>query len=811
MIQKLILNADWQMQQEGTDTVYPCAVPCSMYHTLLTAGAIEDPFYRENAAAACTLSENDYRFTRRFPAPALTDGERVVLCFDGIDTIADIVLNGKPLAHTDNMHRRWRFDITDRLQEENELEVICRSPLRYIAKKQAERPLWGVDSTVPGFPHIRKAHYMFGWDWGPALPDMGIWRDVYLELWSSGRIEHVQYRQHHEEDAVELTVLPTWERETDALRWVFALYEPDGSLLYKTEPLPLARAQLTVRISTPKLWWAHGYGDPDLYTGVVLLTDAEGNALDSRTERIGLRTLTVRQEPDEWGESFCLCLNGIDIFAMGANWIPCDNLLPRCTAEREAALLRQCVDANFNVVRIWGGGFYPSDAFYDCCDEMGLIVWEDFMFACANYQLSDEFWQTTEAEIRDNIVRLRNHASLGLWCGNNEIETAFETWGLPEDAAAKADYLEQFERRMPAIVAELDPDRFYWRSSPSAYGGCKDTASNAAGDMHYWEIWHSFKPFTAFRELYYRFCSEYGFESLPSLRTIQSFCDADKGDLNLTSPVMEAHHKCAQGSEKIMYYLAQMVRYPETFEQLIHASQLVQAECIRSNVEHMRRHRGRCMGSVYWQLNDSNPAISWSSVDYALRPKGVQYYAKRFHAPVLLTAGAFGDPTFNVSNESRERCIGTIRWSLRDNCSAVICEGTIAVDVPPLTAQFFDPPAALAPYYTPEGRRRYYLAYALETEEGEISTGTSLLTVPKQFDFLEPHIQVELRKLPSHYIVTLTSDVFVQAAELVCRTADVRFSDNWLDLHAGIPVTVTIPKQEGITLEILRRELYIVH
>lgn len=808
-MQKLMLTSDWTMQRCGDTVTYPCSIPCSMYHTLLQNGQIEDPFYRENEAQALPLSEDDYRFTTHFPRPANAPAH-IELCFDGIDTIADITLNGKVIGHTDNMHRRWRFDVSDRLLERNTLVVTIFSPLRCIAKKQAEHPLWGVDSTVPGFPHIRKAHYMFGWDWGPKLPDMGIWRDVYLELWDEGRITTVQYLQTHHDGIVDLTVKPEFVCDSPELKWAVALYDPDGERLLKTELFSVSRSGLTFRISDPRLWWTNGLGKQELYTAVLLLTDASGAAIDSRTERIGLRSLTIRQERDEWGESFCLHLNGKDIFAMGANWIPCDNLLPRCTRERQEILLRACVEANFNVVRVWGGGCYPDDAFFDFCDENGLIVWEDFMFACANYRLSDAFWETTEAEIRDNILRLRNHASLGLWCGNNEIENALETWGLPEDPQAREDYLEQFEKRMPAIVKELDGQRFYWRSSPSTYGKCRDSGSNRAGDMHYWEIWHGFKPFTAFRELYYRFCSEYGFESLPSLKTLEHVCDAAQGDLNLMSPVMEAHHKCEGGSEKIMYYLAQMVRYPESIEELVYSSQLVQAECIRSNVEHMRRHRGRCMGSIYWQLNDSNPAISWSSIDYFGRRKALQYYAKRFHAPVLLTAGAFGEPRFNVSNETRRSIFGTIRWEMRDAQSNIVRCGEIKAEIPALSAVFFPRPQGLEEFYTAANKRRHYLSYTLMQGEEILSSGVSLLCVPKQFACRKANVTFEVRRLPECYIITVLSDAFIPAAALDCKGMDVVFSDNWFPVHANIPVHVCVAKRSDLTIDLLRDALYLM-
>ena len=803
------LNQSWIMQKEGCQDTYPCSVPCSVYHTLLGAGAIDDPFYQENADALLELSRDDYRFTRRFLCPDTDPGTRMALCFDGIDTIGEVFLDGKRIGSTDNMHRRWRFDVTGLSAGEHTLSVLLHSPLRYIEDKQARRPLWGVSSTVPGFPHIRKAHYMFGWDWGPALPDMGLWRDVRLEMWQEGRICHVQYSQVHSEDAVALTVTPVWEDPADGQTWDLTVLSPDGDPLIRLSGTAPG-ACVTQTIRSPRLWWPNGLGEHPLYTVVITVHTADGSEGQTVRERIGLRTVTIRQEPDAWGESFCLHVNGRDVFAMGANWIPTDALLPRCTPEKTQTLLQACVDAHFNMVRVWGGGFYPGDDFYDFCDENGLVVWQDFMFACANYQLSPAFWETTGAELRGNLMRLHHHASLGLWCGNNEIETAFETWGLPEDPQAKADYIEQFDRRMPAIVSELDPQRFYWRSSPSAYGGCVHTDSNQAGDMHYWEIWHGFKPFTAFRELYYRFCSEYGFESVPSPKTMRTVCDPSGKDLNLMSPVMEAHQKCEQGNEKLMYYLAQLMRFPESFAELSYLSQLMQAECIRSNVEHMRRHRGRCMGSLYWQLGDTNPVISWSSIDYFGRWKGLHYYAKRFHAPVLLTCGAFGDPVLNVSNETLSPVEGTVRWAMRDADSRVVISGAAPVQVPALSAVFLPRITGLDSFYTKENRRKHYLSYTLETADGVCQSGISLLCRPKEFSFKKPQIRLEVRKLPDCYAITVCSDAFVQALALDCRNMDVRFSDNWFPLHAWEPVTITCEKKMGLSIDLLRQELFVL-
>lgn len=808
-MQQILLNDAWSMRQINSEQGYSCKVPCSMYHTLQQHGVIEDPYYRENETIMLPLSEDDYAFTKTFPIPQMEKGMHCDLCFDGIDTIAEIRLNGKTIAHTDNMHRRWRFPVETLLQNENTLTVHIHSPLRYIAEKQSQRPLWGVTSTISGFPHIRKAHYMFGWDWGPQLPDMGIWRDVYLECYKDGRIEHVYYHQNHHDGIVELTAqMRISSTAAHAVR--LTLQSPDGSLLHESKAIPVTDgcAECSYTIEHPQLWWARGYGEQPLYSATVTLLDANENPVDEKTERIGLRTLTVRQEPDEWGESFCLHLNGVDIFAMGANLIPFDQILPRVTKEYVEKFLTACVESNFNMVRIWGGGLYPDETFYNFCDEHGLIVWQDFMFACANYLLTEDFWNTTEAEIRDNILRLRNHPSLGMWCGNNEIETSFETWGLPEDAEAKAHYLEQFERRIPAIVKELDPQRFYWRSSPSAYGGCKDTDSIYAGDMHYWDVWHGLKPFTAFNQLYYRFCSEYGFESVPSLKTLLTVCDPEQGDLNLMSPVMEAHQKCEQGNEKLLFYLAQMMPYPESFEELIYSTQLMQAEYIRTCVEHMRRVRGRCMGSAYWQLNDTNPVISWSSIDYYGRWKALHHFAKRFHAPILLTADERA--VLNISNESMQDVSGTIYWQLRNEKSEILVSGSLPASCPALTAKDIGT-ADFGEYadilHDRMRARHCYLTFSLEIPEGIAAQGSRLFVLPKQFAFAHPQIHTQLTEQEDCFMLTLSADAYVMAVCLDCKTLDAEFSDNWFDLHGGIPVTVSIKKHEGLTLSRLSEKL----
>lgn len=648
---------------------YPCSVPCSVYDTLICAGRIPDPYEGENDKAAEALSDTDVCFEKTFSiSEEVLACDRISLTFDGIDTVADVILDGKVIGCTDNMHRSWTFDVTNLLHRgQHTLKVHIESPSQYIAQKQQQRPVWGAESTTPGFPHLRKAHCMFGWDWGPKLPDMGIWRDVTLQGWQAGRIQDVYYAQRHEDGRVVLQCTAAIEAWRDNLQGVFFVTTPVGERF----SAPLKDGKAEIIIDHPQLWWVRGLGEQPLYTcGVDLYHHEE--QVDSHVRRMGLRTLSVSQEKDEWGSEFCIINNGIKVFAMGANYIPEDQIIPRCTKERTLRLLQHCLDANYNMIRVWGGGWYPDECFYDFCDEHGLLVWQDFMFACAAYILTPALEDTIRCEIADNVIRLRNHASLALWCGNNEVESAWVNWGIPDDPEAKADYLRLFESIIPEMVARLDPETFYWPSSPSSYGSFRNPSSESVGDRHYWDVWHNMKPIEDFRQYHYRFCSEFGFESLPDIKTIRSF--AGEQDLELCSHVMEAHQKCPLGHEKIMFYLAHMVNYPKDFERLLYCSQLIQAEYIRFCVEHMRRSRGRCMGALYWQVNDSNPVISWSGIDYFGRWKALHYAARRFYAPILLSCDDADParPSLWVTNDTREDQTLTVVCRLRNNRAEVL-------------------------------------------------------------------------------------------------------------------------------------------
>ncbi len=809
------LDGEWIMRGGQNDGIVT-KLPCSVYDCLIRAGEIPDPYYGENQYAARELSVKDYAFEHTFAAdPEILNCKKVILRFYGIDTLAVIELNGEVVGKAENMHRTYEYDVTGRLKENgNLLRVKLFSPLRYISGKQKANPVWGVNSTTEGFPHIRKAHYMFGWDWGPELPDMGIWRGVELEGVKGGRIESIYVKQIHKGGSVQL-IFDTRIADvfSDKLRLDISVTSPNGDEEFISAAADKEAVAPSLTIDSPMLWSVRGYGKQYLYVIKALLSDGE-EPFDAREFNVGLRTVEVSRNPF-WdgteGEEFCFRVNGVKIFAMGANYVPEDNILPRQSADRTRKLLKSCAAANYNMIRVWGGGFYPDDRFYDMCDRLGLLVWQDFAFACAVYNADGDFCSNIRQEFIDNVKRIRNHPSLGMWCGNNEIESAILYWGVPVTEEQKNGYLRVFEKLIPGVLKHYDPQTFYWCSSPSSGGNFSEPSAENKGDSHYWAVWHNFMPFDDFKKHEFRFCSEYGFESIPCMKTVRTF--TSEKEPNLCSPIMEAHQKCDAGNEKLLYYLAQMVRYPYNFENLIYATQLVQAEAVRMNAEHMRRHRGKCMGSLYWQVNDSNPVISWSSIDYFGRWKALHYYAKKFYVPLLCSIDDSDrdNLVINVSNERMTEFSGTVKWRVRRNDATIISQGSADVSVPPLTAVNV---LSLAPQHTKLDKsmyRNHYIEYSLSENGASISSGTLMLTVPKRFEFLDPEITVKADRIGDKFRFEFNSKNFAKGVYLDFDEYDCVFGDNWFDLH-GRSYSILAGKEyfpAGITPEELEKKIKI--
>ncbi|MBR4346786.1 MAG: glycoside hydrolase family 2 protein [Oscillospiraceae bacterium] len=804
------LNKDWTMRTLGKmECEVKVNIPCTMYKALLDRRLISDPFAGLNELTATGLSESDCVFEKVFELEE--EGmEHYLLSFKGIDTLADIYLNEKLIGHAENMHREYVFDVTDTVQSgENVLTVYIHSPVKYITEKNAEERLWGVDSTMAGYPHIRKAHYQFGWDWGPKLPDMGIWRGVDLIGVEGGIIDGVRIRQDHsdydESSAVMLEIMTAVRYPVDAKLDITVL-DPEGRECAHERVAAQEKTYIDIPLFAPALWYPAGYGKQPLYRVSARLMQGD-RCLDEKKVRIGIRTLRLCRDKDDKGEMFAFEVNGIKIFAMGADYIPQDQLITRETAYTTRRLLRMCRRANFNMLRVWGGGVYPADSFFDLCDEMGILVWQDFMFACSVYKADAAFLDNVRHEVTDNVKRIRNHPCLALWCGNNEVESMWEGWGIDSPDRYKKDYLRIFESLIPKLLEVLDPRTPYWPSSPSSGGGFNDSSSPEKGDQHFWAVWHSYKPAEDYLNHEFRFCSEYGFESLPSKKTLETF--ASKEDMNLMSPVMELHQKCTEGTEKLMYYMAKTVRYPCDIDGVVYATQLIQSDMIRMNVEHMRRSRGVCMGSLYWQVNDSNPVISWSSLDYFHRPKALHYAARRFYAPVLVSAYRKGDSiALNVSSEKLEQVCGRLRYALRNSRGEILAQGETEVTAEPLSAR--DVITLPDEYSNGAKSPECYLEYSLIADDMTVlSEGTYMDMPPKAFRFADPGLWLSAAEEADRFVITVTATAFARGVWLEYSGDDPVFSDNFFDLHAGSK-TVYLSKHQlkrGTTLKSVIKHL----
>lgn len=813
------LNDNWKMRSMSSKEYMNAYVPGSVYSDLLKNHKMEDPYYRDNEMKALKLMDEDYEYMKGFDVSKdMLACEEIMLHFDGLDTLADIYLNSYHIAFVNNMHRTFEFEVKKYLKEKgNELKINFHSPTKFIKEADKNNHIGGSEHSMKGFGKLRKAHCMFGWDWGPRLPDMGIWREVSLLGINKARISSVYISQEHGDKEVtlnfEVYIKRTFskrhikfndednEAAISGCSYEVIVTSPSGKKkIYKDSPGRIA-------INNPKLWWPNGYGAQPLY-GIKVVLKEESQELDIFEKRIGLRTIKTIVEKDEFGESFVHEVNNVKIFAMGADYIPEDNILSRVTPERTYNLLKQCKAAHFNMVRVWGGGHYPYDAFWDACDELGLMVWQDFMFACTSYDLTEEFEENIKKEIIDNIRRIRSHPALALWCGNNEIEMFAAYGGFEITPKLKSDYIKLYEYIIPRLVKENDPNTFYWPASPSSGGGFDNPNDENRGDAHYWEVWHGSKPFTEYRKFYFRYLSEFGFQSFPSLKTVETFTEPQ--DRNIFSYVMEKHQRNKGANSKIMSYMGATYLYPNDFDKLLYASQLLQAEAIRYGVEHFRRNRGRCMGTIYWQLNDCWPVASWSSIDYCQRWKALHYYAKRFFAPLMLSCEEEGlltqDPNVNaepyelvksiklcVANETLNDEKVIVRWALRNNKSEMKKERAYEIEARKLSSKWLET-------VTMQEAALYedYVSYEMLKNGRIISSGTVIFCAPKHFKFIDPKLNY---KIIENEIV-ISAENYAKSVEILNENDDMLLEDNYFDMnaHEERRIKILSGKPEGIKI-----------
>lgn len=758
---------NWIMTYEG----YPelsCEVPCSLYSTLLDYKLIEDPFYGLNEHKYTSLCEKDCEFSCEFTVTDELKKDYARLTFHGLDTLCTIYLNGRKLAQTSDMHRTYAFEVKDLLMEGiNTLKLHFASPILYMAKKQNESYLWNNTDSVDGVSHLRKSMCMSGWDWAPKLPDMGIFRKVELTAYDTDAIEDVEILQYHEDGKVRLAVKAATRYGTDTQLYV----EADG------QTVKLENGEAEIIIPDPKLWWVRGYGEQPLYDIVVTLKNGD-TVIDTVTKRIGLRTLTVSTAADKVGREFCFVCNGVKIFAMGADYIPEDSFLKRVTAERNRKLLEDCAAANFNCLRVWGGGYYPDDWFFDSCDELGILVWQDFMAACFPIRLSEQFLEDFTREAIDNVKRLRHHASLGLLCGNNELEANLaHNPDLFGSQRIHMDYMELFERILPDVCEKYAPQVFYWPSSPSSGGGLLHIDDETKGDSHYWDIWFGNMPFAEVRKHQIRFCSEYGFQAFPCMKTIRTFA-ADE-DMNCYSRVFENHQKSGAGNSLMMTHLSRYYQFPYSMEQMVYATQLLQAEAMRCGVEYFRSIRGTCMGSLYWQLNDCWPVASWSSIDYYGRWKGLHYAAKKFHAPVTVCVFMEdGDLRVCLANETRTAFTGRLKVSLRTSNLETLESWEV-----PACGEALSATDVFRKTLTPEDPYGSFICVELFDDYGVcIARRSEMFVAPKHFSFHKPNVQVRFEKKDGLTFACVSADAYCKDVYLDFKDFDCILSDNFFDI-----------------------------
>ncbi len=821
-MQTQTLTGDWQFRRAGTGEWLPARVPGGVHTDLLAAGCIPDPFVADNEQRVQWVAESNWEYHYSFScSPELLAEEQVWLVCDGLDTLATVSLNGQLLGHTDNMFRQYRWEVRGLLEgretrgEPQLLLITFASPVKFAAEQQAVRPLPGVLQAIPGGPYLRKAPCQFGWDWGPQIPPIGIWKELRLEGYSRARITEVHLRQEHFNGRVMVSAQVSIQQWSAApLTIVVRLTAPDGAVLERSAPVSSgAETIVTVPIAEPELWWPNGYGAQPLYqVEVTLYLDGSAGPepLDLRKYQLGLRTIELRQEPDAWGRSFVFVVNSVPIFAKGSNWIPADAFPARLSGEHLEGLIRSAAECHQNMLRVWGGGFYEEERFYDLCDRYGILIWQDFIFSCSIYPLNDPaFLDNVHIEVIENVRRLRHRASLALWCGNNEMEQGWVEWGWKkaELQDLKDAYDRFFHHTLPGWCAAEDPDRSYWPSSPSSNTPFENPNGQLQGDAHYWDVWHGRKPFTAYRDQFPRFMSEFGFQALPPLETIRTY--AQQADWNMTSYIMEQHQKNASGNGLIIAQMADNFRMPKDFPSMVYLSMVLQSEGIRYGVEHWRRNKERVAGTIYWQLNDCWPVASWSSLDYFGRWKALHYAARRFYAPLLLSIE--DHPTrqaLYLTSDLDEAWEGKIIWSLETLQGEALVSGREPAKIAPFASirvRSLDFSEHIS------GGRQRELVFVAELLQGGKRVALQVATfIPtKHLSLADPTVTANLRLVDGSLLVDLRVQSLARLVEVSLEGAQVIFNDNYFDLPAGREVTVSCPLPDGWTLDGARQALKI--
>ncbi|MGI9652718.1 beta-mannosidase [Chryseobacterium sp. RLHN22] len=774
----------WQFKNAKENKWLTASVPGTVHLDLMNNKIIPDPYQDENEKKVQWVENEDWDYQTSFKLSSKElANQNIDLVFNGLDTFSEIYLNGKLLQSTDNMFRKWTIPVKQNLKiGENILQVKFKSAVN-VGKELAKR----VPFTTPESPrsYVRKAQYQFGWDWGPRLVTAGIWKNVQLNFWNQAKLENVK---------IEQKALTQQKADLNIHAEIFTKEEGKYSFLINGKSqrinlkLGLNQISIPYQIQNPKLWQSNGWGDPNLYQ-LKISVQKDSKTIAEKSERIGLRTVELIQEKDEKGKSFYFKVNGNPIYAKGTNWIPSDSFTPRITKEKYQKLIKDCKDANMNMIRVWGGGIYEDDEFLKACDENGILVWQDFMFAGSFYPSDENFQKNVEMEVKDQVERLQNHPSLALWCGNNEVDEAIVNWGYQkqfkyskEDSLQVwKDYNTMFHEVIPnAIKKYATTDKqIYWPSSPSIGWGHKESLTE--GDSHYWGVWWGEQPFEIYNEKVPRFASEYGFQGMPTLETTKSMFSGAP-DLSLQNGTIKAHEKHSRGWEIIDNYMKRDYHIPTDFVKYNYVSQLLQARGMQIAIEAHRRAKPYNMGTLYWQLNDCWPVVSWSSIDYLGNWKALHYQIKRsFENQVILTEEKDGVLNFYAVNDELKKFddvhletqVISFKGAVLDEVSSVpngkILEGILKLD-----------PIEIENLIGDKDKNEVFLHLILKDRNDKvIAENNYFFSKPKDLKLTRPSIQI--KKISSTEI-EVSTDVLVKDVYLI---GDTHFSDNFFDLLPG--------------------------
>lgn len=828
-ISKVELNTNWKFKASNETTWNSATVPGTVHTDLISIGKIEDPYYRLNEHNSQWIDKEVWEYKTSFNlSEADFSKQNIELEFLGLDTYSKIYLNNSLILQTDNMFRNYTAAVKPLLNVgENKLLVRFDSPIkRGIEKYDAAGfniPVSGNDLAEIGKVEdgkrvsvfTRKAGYHFGWDWGPRLVTSGIWRPVNLRSWNSHRIEDLYIKQNSINENASLTALleVTVNRANEDAEIEIIV----NNVPVKTISTKLVEGknelEISFEIENPELWWPNGMGEQVLYDVEVLVS--AGTYMDSKSHKIGLRTIELVTDADSIGASFYFKVNGHPVFMKGANYIPQDVFLTKAKSENYKHILTSAKDANMNMLRVWGGGIYENDEFYQLCDEMGLLVWQDFMFACAMFPGDSLFLENVRQEAIDNVKRLRNHTSIALWCGNNEILSAWENWGwkknvIKEQSQEVADtiwkaYDDIFHKVLPEVVNEYDNARFYWPSSPGSEFGKKE--SHEKGDAHYWMVWWGKQPFDDYNIAIPRFMSEYGFQSFPEFSSVEKYTIPE--DHDVYSDVMKSHQRSSIGNVTIEEYMLRDYKEPKDFESFLYVSQLLQAHGIKIGIEAHRRNRDRCMGSLYWQINDCWPVASWSSIDYYGKWKALHYSAKKSFR------------NFLISHENNENGINVfvISDSLKSIDAKLIIrlldfegneisqwENQITVDSN-TSKKYFE--ILMKDVLDKNTSMDVFLHAELLSGKKVLSENIFYMAPYKSYNFPEPELTYSISENEDHYEVSLKTEKLAKDVYLsVSSTAN--FSDNYFDMLPNSEKKVGIRKDEFMSLEAFKNDLKVI-